>query len=112
MTARRLLLLVVAAVLMSLVLTPRSEPVPPPSPDNETVAVEQTVVKAVPPIRDAGRPAADPGLLKVQSLAEMTSTEPVPAMLGEQDEDVPLVSRDAALPVADDRGPPAGQAVL
>ncbi|ONI75039.1 hypothetical protein ALI144C_40445 [Actinosynnema sp. ALI-1.44] len=111
MTARRLLLLLVAAVLMSLVLTPRGEPTPPPS-DNETVAIEQAVAKAVPPIRAAGRPAADPGLLKVQSLAEMTSPEPVLVQLGEQDEDVPLVSRGAVLPVADDRGPPAGQAVL
>nr|WP_157528738.1 hypothetical protein [Kibdelosporangium sp. MJ126-NF4]CEL20226.1 hypothetical protein [Kibdelosporangium sp. MJ126-NF4]CTQ97451.1 hypothetical protein [Kibdelosporangium sp. MJ126-NF4] len=112
MTARRLLLLLVAAVLMSLVLAPRGVPTQPPA-DNETVAIEQTVTKATPPIRDAGRPAAEPGLLKVQSLTEMTTNaEPVLVVVGEQDEDVPPLSRDAALPVADDRGPPAGQPVL
>lgn len=111
-TARRVLLLLVAAVLMTLVLAPDNTPVRAVS-DTETVALEQVSVHAVPPGRAHGRPAADPGLLKVQSLTEMaTSTEPVLVALGEQDEDVPLVMRDAVLPVADDRAPPAGQAVI
>lgn len=132
MTARRLLLLLVAAVLVSLGFAANETEsvvgaVPPPAQetghpaasapaerqsDTETVALEQSVVNAVPPVREVGRLAADPGLLKVHSVAEMAdapSTEPELVRLGGQNEDVLRVSRVAALPVADDRGPPVRQ---
>ncbi|CAM3895651.1 hypothetical protein KIPE111705_30300 [Kibdelosporangium persicum] len=113
MTARRLLLLVVAAVLMSLGFVAREAPAhPQPGTETETVAIDQSLVDATPPMREIGRLAADPGLLKVQSVTEVAGAEPVLVRLGEQDEDVPLVSRVVALPVSGDRGPPVRQAVL
>ncbi|MCE7002904.1 hypothetical protein LWC34_08670 [Kibdelosporangium philippinense] len=124
MTARRLLLLLVAAVLVSLGVLVAKGSVPVtevghpaanvPSDresDTETVALDQSVVHGIPPVRDVGRPAADPGLLKVQCRTEAQTAEPVLMPLGVQDEVVPLVSRDAVLLVADGRAPPVRQVV-
>ncbi len=78
--------------------------------ENETVALDQSPVNAVGPARELGKPAAAPRLLKVQAHAEALGAEPVLVPLGAQDAEVPRISRVAALPVADDRGPPVRQA--
>ncbi|CAM3895734.1 hypothetical protein KIPE111705_30305 [Kibdelosporangium persicum] len=106
--ARRLALVLVAAVLLCLGSWLGGESAPAKAEDENVVA--RTVVTAVPPVRDAGRLAADPGLLKVRGVTETISTEPVVIGLGDQDADVPRFSRAAALPVSDGRAPPVRQA--
>lgn len=108
---RPILLLLVSALFMLGVLLP-SPAVAAEHPDGGPAAA-QSVVNVVPPIREVGRPAADPSLLAVHGPTELftlaPNARPLPALarLGEQDADVSLVSRAAVLPVAGDRAPPA-----
>ena len=108
--AVRPILLLLAAVLVALGVSLPGETVAT-GPD-EGAAVSQSVINAVPPMRDIGRLAADPTLLTVHSPTEVFALAPnsgpvlTLARLGEQDAGVTLVSRAAVLPVAGDRAPP------
>lgn len=112
---RRALLLL--AALLIFVGLPVAGVAPAPA-DSSDVSVEHSVVvSAVPPGRVTGRLAADPSLLKIQSIAEfgiLPGAGPVLALvrLGGQDDDSTPDVAAVRLPAAGDRAPPVRQADL
>jgi hypothetical protein len=114
--AGRRALLLLAAVLIFVGL-PVGGAAPAPA-DSTDVSVEHSVVvSAIPPGRVIGRLAADPSLLKIQSVAEfgvLPGAGPVLALvrLGGQDDDSTPDACTVRLPAAGDRAPPVPQADL
>ena len=110
MKARRLALLLLAAVLLALgvSVSPHAVGSVPAGSDDATVAYS-AAVSAVPPGRVVGRPATEPVVVKVHSAAELavlSSTEPAFVRLGGLTRDSTPATRCALLPASGNRAPP------
>lgn len=115
-TAGRRALLLLAAVLV-FVGMPVAGPAPAPAEAGDVTVEYSAAVSAIPPGRVIGRLAADPSLLKIQSIDEFAVLPGVaPALalvrLGGQDDDSKPDVAAVRLPAAGDRAPPVPQADL
>lgn len=108
--ARRLALLALAAVLLTVGISVSPHAVVSAPSESKDVTVQHSAaVSAVPPGRVVGRPVAEPVVVKVHSPAELNALgapEPVFAQLGGLTEDIKPATRSARLPATGNRAPP------
>jgi hypothetical protein len=108
--ARRLALLLLAAVLLAVgvSISPHAV-VSAPSETKDVTVTPSAAISAVPPGRVVGRPVATPAVVKVHSPAELIAlspSEPVFGQLGGLTEDITPATRSARLPATGTRAPP------